>query len=143
MNCYNLLFSYFQWLIWNDNFFNKISLITLSLFRLLKELSLCHRLWFSDPYSVSSNNLSLKYQRFTPSGCVRLRLENLSFVKNLILLALYILITTNRQVNCLVKTLISYLIWTFSFQPILLRFDWQLNFKILTFHDCGTEQPDF
>ena len=49
-----------------------------------KELSLCHKLWFSNPYFFStqclrpyifqakytdkSNNLSLKYQRFTPSG---------------------------------------------------------------------------
>ena len=49
-----------------------------------KELSLCHKLWFSNPYifetqclrpnifqtkyTVRSNNLSLKYQRFTPSG---------------------------------------------------------------------------
>ena len=49
-----------------------------------KELNLCHRLWFYNPYifatqclrpylfqtkyTVRSNNLSLKYQRFTPSG---------------------------------------------------------------------------
>ena len=49
-----------------------------------KELSLCHKLWFSNPYifttqcrrpdtfqtvnSVGSKNLSLKYQKFTPYG---------------------------------------------------------------------------
>ena len=50
-----------------------------------KELSFCHKLWFSNSYnlathsprplifqtisSVRSNSLSLKYQRFKPSGC--------------------------------------------------------------------------
>ena len=50
-----------------------------------KELSLCHKPWFSNPYifvnqcmltyifesmnSVRYNDHSLKYQRFTPSGC--------------------------------------------------------------------------
>ena len=55
-----------------------------------KELSLCHKLWFYNPYifstqsckplifqtinSVRSINLSLKYQRFTPSGCKDIRI---------------------------------------------------------------------
>ena len=40
----------------------------------LKELSSCHKLWCSNLYifatmnSFESNNLSLKYHRFTPSG---------------------------------------------------------------------------
>ena len=50
----------------------------------IKELSLCHQLWFSNPYisgfqcrrpvtfqtmtSVRSNNISLKYQMFTTFG---------------------------------------------------------------------------
>ena len=57
----------------------------LSLIKSLKELSLCHKLWFLNIYicatkccrplifqtmnSVISNNLSLKYQRFTPPSC--------------------------------------------------------------------------
>ena len=50
-----------------------------------KELSFCHKLWFSDfnivatqchrslifqtMNAIRSNNVSLKYQRFTPYGC--------------------------------------------------------------------------
>ena len=53
---------------------------------LLKELSDCHKLWFSNPYifetqchrtltfqtfnSIRSNSKSLKYSKFTPSGCI-------------------------------------------------------------------------
>ena len=59
-----------------------------------KELSLCHKLWFFNPnifatqsqtqeifqtmISVRSNSLSLKYQRFTPSGLKDMELEILS-----------------------------------------------------------------
>ena len=50
-------------------------------YTIVKKLRLSHKLWFSNPYcfatqcvifkakyTVRSNNLSLKYQRFTPSG---------------------------------------------------------------------------
>ena len=59
--------------------------LTLGGSELLKELSFCHKLWFSNPLifatrcrrslifqtlnSESSNSLSLKYLRFIPSGC--------------------------------------------------------------------------
>ena len=58
-----------------------------------KELSSCHKLWFSNPYlqpnvvylwtmnSVSSNNLCPKYQRFTPS--VQLLPMNFRIVKTI------------------------------------------------------------
>ena len=61
-----------------------------------KELSFCHKLWFSNSYnlathsltpfifrtinSVRSNSLSLKYQRFTPSGCKDIRVSKCKFV---------------------------------------------------------------
>ena len=61
-----------------------------------KELSLCHKLRFSNPVicttqsrrplifqtmnSVRSNNLSLKYQRFTPSSCRDIVIRKFKFV---------------------------------------------------------------
>ena len=64
--------------------------------RITKELSLCHKLWFSYPYifatqclrphvfqnkyTVRSNNLSLKYQRFTPSGSKDMGIKKFKFV---------------------------------------------------------------
>ena len=64
-----------------------------------KELSLCHKLWLSNPNifaiqfrrpyifqpmtSVRSNSLSLKYQRFRPSVYPILRSENLSLWQRL------------------------------------------------------------
>ena len=61
-----------------------------------KELSFCHKLWFHNPYtfstlcrrpstfqtmkSVRSNNLSLKYQRFTPFGCEDIGIRKSEFV---------------------------------------------------------------
>ena len=32
-------------------------------------LSLCHKLWFSNPYIFRTRQILLKYQRFTSSGC--------------------------------------------------------------------------
>ena len=65
-------------------------------FDILKELSFCHKLWLSNPYifatrcrrplifqtmiSVISNCLSLKYQRFTPSGCKEIMFRKCMFV---------------------------------------------------------------
>ena len=62
----------------------------------IKELSFCHKLWFSNSYnlathsprplifqtinSVRSNSLSLKYQRFTPSGCKDIEVRKCDFV---------------------------------------------------------------
>ena len=61
-----------------------------------KELSFCHKLWFSNSYnlathslrplifqtinSLRSNSLSLKYQRFTPSGCKDIGVRKCKFV---------------------------------------------------------------
>ena len=61
-----------------------------------KELSFCHKLKFSNSYnlatrflrplicqtnnSVISNSLSLKYQRFTPSGCKDIGVRKYKFV---------------------------------------------------------------
>ena len=63
-----------------------------------KELSFCHKLWFSNSYnlathsltpfifrtinSVRSNSLSLKYHRFTPSGCKDIGIRKFEFVAN-------------------------------------------------------------
>ena len=65
----------------------------------LKELSFCHNFWFSNPfifatqccrtfifqtkYSVSLNNSSLKYQRFTPSFCKDIGIRIFKFVAKL------------------------------------------------------------
>ena len=60
-------------------------------FEVLKELSFCHKLRFSNSYnlatrfinSVRSNSLSLKYQRFTPTVCKDIYgLENVSLLQN-------------------------------------------------------------
>ena len=59
---------------------------------LLKELSLCQKLIFYDPYffaiedlrfmkSVILNNLSLKYLRFAPSYCKDIWIRKLEFVQ--------------------------------------------------------------
>ena len=61
-----------------------------------KELSLCHKLWFSNSYifavqcyrhftfqtmtSVRSNNISLKYQRFTTLGSKDMGIRKTEFV---------------------------------------------------------------
>ena len=61
-----------------------------------KELSLCHKLRFCNPYifatqcrrplifqtmhSVRSNSLSLKYQGFSPSGCQYIGIRKYEFV---------------------------------------------------------------
>ena len=34
-----------------------------------KGLSICHKLWFSNPYIFGTRQILLKYQRFTSSGC--------------------------------------------------------------------------
>ena len=62
----------------------------------IKELSFCHKLWFSYPYifatqcrrtlifqtmnHVRPNNLSLKYHRFAPSGCKDIQIRKFEFV---------------------------------------------------------------
>ena len=66
--------------------------------RYLKELSFCHKLCLANPdifatwccrplifqtmISVRSNNLILKYQGFTPSGCKDIGLRTFKFVAN-------------------------------------------------------------
>ena len=81
-----------KFIVWNiksldDIGFQKSGLENLSMWQKLSSFiegfSLCNKLWFSNPlifvtqrcckpqiflYSVRSNNSSLKYQRFTPSG---------------------------------------------------------------------------
>ena len=63
---------------------------------LWKELSFCHKLWFSNSYnlttrfprplifqtinSVRTNSLSLKYQRFTTVGCLDVGVRKYEFV---------------------------------------------------------------
>ena len=63
---------------------------------ILKELSFCHKLRFSNSYNLanrfprplifqtinsgSPNSLSLKYQRFTPSGCKDIGVRKCKFV---------------------------------------------------------------
>jgi len=65
-----------------------------------KKLSLCHKLWFSNPYifgtqclrpylfqtkyAVRSNNLSLKCQRFTSSGSEDIGISKLSLWQKLL-----------------------------------------------------------
>ena len=59
------------------NFWNLLIYVK-NLSQFTKELSLCHKLWFSNPYIFATqcrkyfcweNNLSLKYLRFTQSRC--------------------------------------------------------------------------
>ena len=66
------------------------------IYNLLKELSFCHKLWFSNSdnlttrfprplifqtiNSVRLNSLSLKYQRFTPSRCLDIGVRKCEFV---------------------------------------------------------------
>ena len=66
------------------------------MFRARKELSFCHKLWFSNPFvfatqcnrpnifktmnSVRLNSISLEYQRFTPSGCEVIDFRKFEFV---------------------------------------------------------------
>ena len=61
-----------------------------------EELSLCNKLWFSNPYIFSTqccrplifqtmnyvrlSNPSLKYQRFTPTGCRDIGIRKFDFV---------------------------------------------------------------
>ena len=68
----------------------------------LKELSFCHKLRFSNSYNLAthflkllifqtinsgrSNSLSLKYQRFTPSGWKDIGVRKFKFVANQFLL---------------------------------------------------------
>ena len=67
-------------------FSNKISRIyKLFLLLLVKKLSFCPTLWFSYPYIQTINHFrsnydSLKYQRFTPSGCKDVALLKSEFV---------------------------------------------------------------
>ena len=63
----------------------------------IKKLSLCYKLWFSKSlqpnveelryfkvkYSVRSNTLRLKYQRFTPSGCKNIGIKRFEFIAGL------------------------------------------------------------
>ena len=74
-------------------------------------MSLCHKLWFSNPYifgtqclrpylfqtkySVRSNNLSLKYQRFTPSGSKDIGIQKFKFVTK----ALFLLFVSLQYKN--------------------------------------------
>ena len=73
----------------------------------LKELSLCHKLWFSNPYiyatqcwrpylfqtmiSVISNSLSLNYQGFTQSSCKNNMIRNFNLWQRLIFLYFFTL----------------------------------------------------
>ena len=66
---------------------------------MVKELSFCHKLWFSNfnivatqfrrllvfqtMKAIRSNNVSLKYQRFTSSGCKEIRLIKVSLWQKL------------------------------------------------------------
>ena len=61
-----------------------------------KELRLCHKLWFSNPYIITTkcrrpfifqtvnyvkpNNWSLKFHKFTPTGCKYIRIRTFEFV---------------------------------------------------------------
>jgi len=63
---------------------------------MLKEISICNKLWLSNSYNLAthsprpfifqtinsfrSNSLSLKYQRFTPSGCEAIGVRKFQFV---------------------------------------------------------------
>ena len=88
-------------LAWNNLPNNLKDISSKKLFRInlkQKELSFCHKLWFSNSYNlgthfprplifqtinyVSSNSLSLKYQRFTPSGCKDIGIKNVILSKN-------------------------------------------------------------
>ena len=73
---------------------------------LIKEMSICNKLWLSNSYnlathsprplifqtinSVRSNSLSLKYQRFTPSGCEVIAVRKFEFVAKTQFLCLFI-----------------------------------------------------
>ena len=83
-NYFKIIFKFHSWEIW------------------LKVLSLCHKLWFSNLFifathycrtyifqtmnSVRSINLSLKYQRFRPSGCKDTDIRKFEFVAKTLLL---------------------------------------------------------
>ena len=69
-----------------------------------KELSLCHKLWFFNLYilatqcrkpliSVILNNLSSKYQRFTPSGCNNIEMTQFEFVAKTQFLLTHVFLT--------------------------------------------------
>ena len=78
-----------------------------------KELSFCHKLWFSNPVifatrycrslifqtmNCASYSLSLKYQWFTPSGCKDIRIRIFEFVtKTQFLFLFYILQKRKRN----------------------------------------------
>ena len=49
----------------------------------LKELGLCHKFWFVTLQTinlVTSNNLSLKYERLTPLGCINIGIRKFEIV---------------------------------------------------------------
>ena len=79
---------------------------------ILKELSFCHKLRFSNSYNLanrfprplifqtinsgSPNSLSLKYQRFTPSGCKDIGVRKCKFVAETQFLSLYFVFLSVR-----------------------------------------------
>ena len=83
----------------------------------LKELSFCHKLRFSNSYNLVThfpkplifktinsgrpNSLSLKYQRFTPSGCKDIGIRKFKFVANQFLYKL--LLWSNDILMVLIK----------------------------------------
>ena len=91
-----------------------------------KELSLCHQLWFFNTYIfaaqcrrpeifqsmnyVRSNNLSLKYQRFTPSGCTDIGIRIFEFATKTQFLS------DSLSHNIFFKRFNSNLMNTYSFQ---------------------------
>ena len=83
----------------------------------VKELSLCHKLWFSNPYIfgfqrrkplkfqtmtfVRSNNISLKYQRFTTLGSKDIGIRKSEFVaKNQFLYTVYTYSSRLGYITC-------------------------------------------
>ena len=114
----------------------------------VKELSLSHKLWFSYSYifaaqwprpeifqtinSVSSNNKSLKYQSFTPSGCKVVRIRKFeSVAKNQLLrLDCFCLTSVCRSLN-VCRTIIKRRVW--KYKNDLKGFDvfWLENYLIV------------
>ena len=81
-------------------------------------MSLCYKLWFHNPYicrpktmiSVKSINLRLKYQRFTPLGCINIGIRKVEFKSKIQFLSLkfipnfnpspfYIFVKINFKIN--------------------------------------------
>ena len=94
-----------------------------------KELSFCHKLWFSNSYNFATrfpkplifqtfNSVSLKYQRFTSSGSKDIWVKKCEFVAKTQILSLL------RDKHDIITSLCSTILFTFRPRVQLYKLGW-------------------